>query len=124
MGGMIRAAILTGVLLAAGCGYEPPAQANRTSSAYKTDLAACDDTVPHQVNQQNAKTGLRWFASPVRRWSQISDGVQSCMAGKGYGRTRSCTDEEIRQGGRDGSLVATAAGLRCTDAPDARHRGP
>ena len=68
--------------------------------------------MPSAVNKQNAKTGLAWLSSPVRRWGQISDGVQSFMADKGYGRLRWCTAEELQKGA---GVVSTVAGLQCVD---------
>ena len=110
---------LLALVLALACcgGYTPPPQTDRTTSAYRTDLAACEDSVPAEVNKRNAKTGLAWFSSPVRRPFQIGDGVRGCMAAKGYGRLRWCTDDEIRQGDRSGAVVATASGLQCADRP-------
>ncbi len=109
-------------LLAAGCGYEPPAQADRGAPTYEADLSGCKSTVASDVNKRNAKTGLAWFASPVRRWGQISEGVQTCMVSKGYGQVRWCTDDEIKSGNRSGAVVVTAAGLQCSDPPDAKRR--
>lgn len=113
------------LLALAACGYAPPAQTDVSKPAYSADLLACRDTAATDVNARNAKTGLAWFSSPVRRWGQIEDGVQACMAGKGYGRLRWCSDEEIRTGTRAGNLVVTAGGIRCSDppAPERRRAG-
>ena len=117
--------LLFGLLLLAGCGYEPPAQTDRSTPAYRADLDACHDQAATGVNQRNAKTGLAWFSSPVRRWGQIDDAVQGCMAGKGYGQLRWCSAEEQRAGTRSGNVVVTASGLRCSDppAPERRRAG-
>ena len=74
------------VLLAcvtAGCAYEPPVR-DRAVPTYQADLQACQDSVPAAVNARNAKTGLGWFSSPVRRPFQIRAGMRTCMAGKGH----------------------------------------
>jgi hypothetical protein len=70
----------------AACGYEPPVQADKAKPAYAGDLESCQDSAGDTVNKRNAKTGLAWFSSPVRRWGQKRDEVRNCMAGKGYGR--------------------------------------
>ncbi len=98
----------------AACGSTPkPADARL--AAYQTDAEACDGSVADAVNKRNAKTGLSWFASPVRRWGQIDDGVAACMQGKGWGRTRACTAAELRAGDRSPNLTVTSSGIRCTD---------
>lgn len=73
------------ILLAcvAGCAYEPPVR-DRAAPTYQADLLACQDSVPSAVNARNAKTGLDWFSSPVRRTFQIRAGMRSCMEGKGH----------------------------------------
>ena len=106
-------ALLVLALAAASCGYTPPAQVNTSAPAYRADLDSCEDTAATAVNARSVKTGLAWFSAPVRRWGQIEDATQSCMAGKGYGRVRWCTPEEARSG----HVVATAAGLQCADPP-------
>lgn len=55
------------------------------ADAYRNDYAACDTSVPNAVDKRNAKTGLAWIASPIRRWGQIADGIDACMAAKGWG---------------------------------------
>jgi len=109
----MRLALVLAGLALAGCGYAAPSEVDRSAPAYRADLGKCEDTAASDVNKQNAKTGLAWFASPVRRWGQIGDAVQSCMADKGYGRLRWCTPEELRSG----NGVATAAGLKCEEPP-------
>ena len=49
-------------------------------------LDACQDTAASEVNKRNAKKFFAWISSPIRRWGQISDAVEACMAGKGYRR--------------------------------------
>lgn len=107
--------LLTASALLAGCGYSPAATTDRSSAAYKADFSACDGAVPSAVNKRNAKTGLAWFASPLTRWGQIDDGMNACMAEKGWGRVRACTDDELRAGDRTGSLVVTTRGVQCAD---------
>lgn len=107
--------LLLAAAILAACGYTPPPQANAASPAYKTDYAACDSAVPQAVNRRNAKTGLAWISSPVTRWSQIDDGMNACMAAKGWGRVRACTTNELGAGNRTGSLVVTARGVQCAD---------
>ena len=101
--------------LLAACGYAPPPRTDTAAPRYQADLDACETAVPAAVNRTNAKTGLAWFSSPVRRWFQIDDGVSDCMAGKGWGRVRACTAEELRRGDRNASTVVTASGVRCAD---------
>ncbi len=110
-----RTAVLAALLVPASCGYTPPPRTDTSSPTYQTAVDACDDAVSSAVNKRNAKTGLAWLASPVRRWSQIGDGVSACMAQKGYGRTRACTPAELRQGNRSPNLVVTASGIQCSD---------
>jgi hypothetical protein len=74
------------VICAGACSYTPPPGTDTAKPAYKTDLEACQSSAATAVNQRNAKTGPAWLLSPVRRWGQIRDEVQTCMAGKGYGR--------------------------------------
>ncbi|MBC7799367.1 MAG: hypothetical protein H7Z10_01990 [Gemmatimonadaceae bacterium] len=85
---MGRMMILFGVLAVTGCyGYEPPVTADRTAPQYQADLAACQDESVDAVNKRNAKTGLDWFSSPVRRLFQIRAAIRECVAAKGYGAT-------------------------------------
>ena len=112
-------ALLLGLV---GCGYTPPAQTDVAAPAYRTDLTACEDTASKDVNTHNAKTGLAWFASPVRRWGQISDATQACMVGKGYGRVRWCSADELRSGTRSGNVVVTSSGVQCSDPPNPERR--
>ncbi len=120
MAGM-RPLAFAAVLLLAGCGYMPPPQTDRATPAYTADLGNCEGGASSAVNTRNAKTGLAWFTSPVRRWWQLGDSVTTCMAEKGYGRVRTCTDEELRAGNR-AALTVTAAGVQCTDLPEAGRR--
>ena len=73
------------ILLAglAGCAYEPPVR-DRAAPTYQADLLSCQDSVPSAVNARNAKTGLDWFSSPVRRPFQIRAGMRACMESKGH----------------------------------------
>lgn len=121
LGGMLRFAPLLPLLLTA-CGYTPPSPAARAMPAYQADLSACQDSAPSAVNKQNAKTGLAWLASPIRRWGQIEDGISMCMADKGYGRVRWCTADELRGGTRTTDRVVTSAGIQCVD-PAGPRRG-
>ncbi len=120
----MRAAGLALLLALAACGYEPPRQTNTSTPTYTADLDTCRDQSASEVNTTNAKTGLAWFASPVRRWSQIDDATRSCMAGKGYGQVRWCTADELRQGSRRGDMIVTASGVQCSDPPAPDHRLP
>lgn len=70
-------------LLATSCATEPPI-VDRSRPSYQADLQACQDSVPSAVNARNAKTGLDWFSSPVRRPFQIRAGMRGCMEAKGY----------------------------------------
>ncbi len=105
------------LLALAACGYHPPPQTDTASPAYIADRDACEDKSAGEVNKINAKTGLAWFSSPVRRWSQIADTTQTCMAGKGYGRVRWCTPDELRSGNRQGNMIVTSSGVQCSDPP-------
>lgn len=105
------------LLALAACGYHPPPGTNTGNPAFVADRDACEDQSESAVDKTNAKTGLAWFSSPVRRWGQISDATQSCMAGKGYGRLRWCTADELRSGNRQGNLVVTSTGVQCSDPP-------
>lgn len=107
------------LLMLTACGYHPPPRVDTASPAYVADRDACESTSATDVNQHNAKTGLAWFSSPVRRWSQISDATQSCMASRGYGRLRWCTAEELRSGDRQGNVIVTSSGVQCSDPPTA-----
>lgn len=82
---MKRMAILACVGVVAGCyGYEPPVTADRSSSKYQADLASCQSESVDAVNKRNAKTGLDWFSSPVRRPFQIRSAIRACVASRGY----------------------------------------
>ena len=82
---MRRMVILLGVLAVAGCaGYEPRTETDRSASKYQADLAACQQSSVDAVNKRNAKTGLAWFSSPVRRPFQIREAIRSCVREKGY----------------------------------------
>jgi len=114
---MLRALLVvsavTGLLAACGSTPRPPGDAR--TEAYRTDYDACTSAVPGAVNKHNAKTGLDWFTSPVRRWGQIDDGMSACMAAKGWGRSRACTAEELRAGSAARNLTVGRSGIACTD---------
>ena len=85
MGGMRRMVVLLGVLAVAGCsGYEPRVETDRSAPKYQADLASCQQSSVDAVNKRNAKTGLAWFSSPVRRPFQIREAIRDCVRGKGY----------------------------------------
>ena len=111
---MLRTLLLFGTAVVVACGYSPPPHTNTATPRYKTDLAACNTSVPDAVDARNAKTGLRWMASGVTRWTEIDTGIDACMADKGWGRTRACTPEELRTGG--GNRTVTTRGIECADA--------
>ena len=111
---------LAALLTLTACGYQAPPRVDTTSPVYTADRDTCEDTSATAVNRQNAKTGLAWFSSPFRRWGQISDATQSCMANHGYGRLRWCTAEELRSGDRQGNVIVTSSGVQCSDPPTAR----
>ena len=82
---MRRMVVLLGVLAVAGCaGYEPRAETDRSAPKYQADLAACQESSVDAVNKRNAKTGLAWLSSPVRRPFQIREAIRSCVREKGY----------------------------------------
>ena len=88
MGAMKRIVVLLGVLTVAGCaGYEPRVDTDRAAPKYQADLAACQASSADAVNKRNAKTGLDWFSSPVRRPFQIREAIRSCVKSKGYAVT-------------------------------------
>ena len=88
MGGMKCMVILLGVLAVAGCSsYEPRVGTDRAAPKYQADLAACQDSSVAAVNKRNAKRGLDWFSSPVRRPFQIREAIRSCVKAKGYAVT-------------------------------------
>ncbi len=105
------------LLTLAACGYQPPTRVDTSNPTYVADRDACESKSASEVNQHNAKTGLAWFSSPVRRWSQIGDATQSCMASRGYGRVRWCTAEELHSGNRQGDMIVTSSGVQCSDPP-------
>jgi len=89
MGGMKRIVVLLGLLAVAGCaGYEPRVDTDRTAAKYQTELAACQASSAEAVDKRNAKTGLDWFSSPVRRPFQVREAIRSCVRDKGYAVTR------------------------------------
>lgn len=77
--------VLLSVLAVAGCyGYAPPVQTDTAAPQYQADLAECQDQSVDAVNKRNAKSGLDWFSSPVRRTFQIRAAIRSCITAKGY----------------------------------------
>lgn len=90
---MKRIVVLLGVLAVAGCaGYEPRVETDRgapkyQSEKYQSDLAACQASSAEAVDRRNAKTGLDWLSSPVRRPFQVREAIRSCVRGKGYAVT-------------------------------------
>jgi hypothetical protein len=119
---LLSRSVLVLALAAAGCADRSAAEADTSAPSYRADRDSCRDTAATDVNKRNAKTGLAWLSSPVRRWGQISDGVDACMAGKGYGRLRWCTEDELRGGKTTGKVVVTASGLQCSDPPASERR--
>ena len=112
---MRRALLLMSIMLVPGCGYSPPPATDTDAPQYEADIDACSTAATKAVDGRNAKKGLTWFAGSVTRWPEIDDRVTACMTGKGYGRTRVCTAEELRTGG--GNRTVTTAGIRCSDPP-------
>lgn len=85
MGGMKRMVVLLGALAVVGCyGYEPRVDTDRAAPKYQSDLAACQESSVDAVNKRNAKSGLAWFSSPVRRPFQIREAIRACVKAKGY----------------------------------------
>ncbi len=85
MAGMKRIVVLLGMLAVTGCyNYEPWVETDRAAPKYQADLAACQETSVDAVNKRNAKSGLDWFSSPVRRPFQIREAIRSCVKAKGY----------------------------------------
>lgn len=83
--GCMKRLVLLSVLAVAGCySYEPRVATDRAAPAYQADLAACQEESVDAVNKRNAKTGLDWFSSPVRRPFQIRAAIRACVAKKGY----------------------------------------
>lgn len=105
---MIRLALP--LLLLASCG-------GHVQTAYRTDREACHESAESEVQKHNAKRAIDWFASPVRRWSQIGEATDTCMQTKGYGRLRWCTPAELANSKRSGNVLVTASGVQCTDPP-------
>lgn len=88
MVGMKRMVVLFSVLAVVGCyGYEPRVETDRAAPKYQADLAACQESSVDAVNKRNAKHGLDWFSSPVRRPFQIREAIRSCVKSKGYAVT-------------------------------------
>lgn len=83
------------------------------SAKYRVDVEACDASVPEGVDKRNAKTGLAWFGGPVTRWGQIDDAMNACMGGKGWGRVRACTADELRTGSP--TRIVTRSSVQCAD---------
>lgn len=86
MVGMKRFVLLM-VLSAAGCSaYAPAMQAGTdvAAPAYQADLLTCQGQSGAAVDKRNAKTGLAWFASPVRRPFQVRAEIRTCLRAKGY----------------------------------------
>lgn len=82
---MKRIVVLLGMLAVTGCySYEPRVETDRAVPKYRADLAACQETSVDAVNKRNAKSGLDWFSSPVRRPFQIREAIRSCVKAKGY----------------------------------------
>ncbi len=82
--GTRHVAVIAGVLLTSCSSYAPPMQAERRGPAYDAALAACQEAAPGAVNKRNAKTGLDWFASPIRRPFQIRAEIRACLDTKGF----------------------------------------
>ena len=76
---------LSGALAVAGCyRYDPRAGLDAASPEYQAALAACQEESVDAVNKRNAKTGIDWVSSPVRRPFQIREAIRGCVAKKGY----------------------------------------
>lgn len=112
----LLAGLAAGALLAvAGCGYTPPPGTDIEAETYRKDLDTCRDSAHTTVNRTNAKRALRWFASGVTRWGDISEETQACMERKGWGRVRTCTEAELRDPATP--RLVTAEGVRCVVPP-------
>ena len=105
------------LLALAACGYHPPPNTDTGSPAYVAARDSCRSAAVTTVNTTDAKTGLAWMSSPVLRWGQIGDATGACMDGKGFGRLRWCTPEELRSGTRQSDMIVTASGVQCSDPP-------
>ena len=81
---MKRVILLAGLLGCAGCvsSYAPAVRA--PGPAYQADLAACQEQSTAAVDKRNAKTGMAWFASPVRAPFQVRPAIRDCLKAKGY----------------------------------------
>ena len=86
MVGMKRCVLLM-LLSVAGCSaYAPamPAGTDVAAPAYQADLQTCQGQSAAAVDKRNARTGLAWFASPVRRPFQVRAEIRTCLRAKGY----------------------------------------
>lgn len=77
--------VLAGMLAVAGCvsNYAPAVQ-GAEAPGYQKDLAACQEQSTDAVDRRNAKTGLAWLSSPVRRPFQVRPEIRACLKAKGY----------------------------------------
>jgi hypothetical protein len=113
--GFMRCLILVVAATVVACGYSPPAGTGTDTPKYQSDRDACNASVTAAVSKQSAKRAIPWLISPVTRWSRIEEGMNACMAAKGWGHARACTADELRAGNRNGGLLVTRTGVQCSD---------
>ena len=111
---VMRASILLLAISLASCGYTPPAHTDTDQPKYLADLDTCQGSVPDAVDRRNAKRGLTWMAGGVTRWPEIGTAMDKCMEDKGWGHTRACTADELRNGTKTAGLIVTRDGVRCS----------
>lgn len=83
---LVLSGLLAGVLAVAGCvsSYAPTVQGPDAAPGYQKDLAACQEESTAALDKRNAKTGLAWFAAPVRAPFQVRPMIRACLRAKGY----------------------------------------
>lgn len=80
----VRQLLASGALIVAGCAYDPPMRADHHASAYRTDLAVCQEAGSKEADRRVLASGLLFLTYPVSQPVQTRIATRKCMEGKGY----------------------------------------
>ena len=78
----IRFALLP--LLLAGCSYDPPVKADRSSEKYRADLARCDAEGAREASKVTGATPWTFIKSPFTYPPLKHAHMRECLTRRGY----------------------------------------
>jgi hypothetical protein len=85
---LLRLLRIAPLLAVAACGYSPPNAADAARPAYRSDLAACQDSGDKEAHHLVMNRGGYFLTYPISFFVVEHNQVRKCMVGKGYVASR------------------------------------